>query len=149
MPGFVWERGGDDCVGFMIYRPRLERPQRADYILYFILLEKADSGDASRSGLQARCGICQRDATEGNHGNPGLACFMQSREASGLTLRRVVLLKFLLKFLLEFLLEFLFKDRSKDGEVRFLRFGAVDFRGTVARGGYQKGFRVQWTVSDF
>ena len=59
---------------------------------------------------------------------------MQGREAGGLSLGRSV---------------FFLEDRSEDGEVHFLRFGAAYFGGIVAGGGYQKGFRVQRTVSDF
>jgi hypothetical protein len=111
---------------------RLDRAQRADNILYFILLEKADASDANRSALQARCGVCQRHATKSKHRNLRLACFVQGGQASGLSLGLVSFLE----------------DRSKDGEVRFLRFGATDFGGTVARGGDQKGLRVRWTVSN-
>jgi hypothetical protein len=41
-----------------------ERPQRADDVFDFILLEQADGGDASRSSVQARRGVFYVNAAE-------------------------------------------------------------------------------------
>lgn len=56
------------------------RPQRTNDIFDFILLKQAYAGDASRSCIQARCGILQRDATESNYWDLGLTGFAQRSE---------------------------------------------------------------------
>src|ERR1700674_4419974 len=67
------------AVGSMV----LERPQRADDVFDFILLEQADGGDAGRSSVQARRGVSQVNAAESENGDLRPAGFAQGGEAGG------------------------------------------------------------------
>src|SRR5258708_30082417 len=67
------------AVGSMV----LERPQRADDVFDFMLLEQADGGDAGRSSAQARRGVFQVNAAESENGDLRPAGFAQDGEAGG------------------------------------------------------------------
>ena len=58
-----------------------ERPQRADDVFDFILLEQADSGNAGCSSVQARCDILYRDTAESKDRDLRPASFPQGGEA--------------------------------------------------------------------
>ena len=102
-----------------------ERPQRADDVFDFILLEQTDGCNAGRSGAQARGGVVCVNAAESEYGNLRLADFAQGGDARCLRV-------------------FFFKHRSEDGEVGGLRFGAEDIGGGVAGGGHEKVVSGRW-----
>src|ERR1017187_6537583 len=99
-----------------------ERPQRADDIFNFILLKQADAGNASRSSVQARCGIFDGDATERKERNFSAAGIMQGGEARGLRSGRTALAEY----------------RSEHGEVCSLGIGALHVLVGMAGGGYEE-----------
>jgi len=109
----------------------LERPQRADDIFDFILLEQANTGDAGRSSFQARCSVFYRDATKGEDRDLCLAGFPQSSKAGRGSSGGASFSEY----------------RSEDGEVGFFRFGAQDIGGSVAGGGDQEVVSGQWPVA--
>ena len=86
----------------------LEAAQVADDFGEVIFLEKADCGDSERPGIQARAGVVQGDAAEGENRDSSTACLTESFEAGG---RRAGC-------------AFLFEYGSEDCEVGFVRGGA-------------------------
>jgi len=99
-----------------------ERPQRADDVFDFILLEQADACDTGRSSFQARCGIVYRDAAESKNSDFRPAGFLQGGEASGGRSGAASFSEY----------------RSEDGEVSFLTFGAEHIGDSVAGGSNQE-----------
>src|SRR5208337_2669436 len=107
------------------------RPQSADDVLDFILLEQTNAGDADGSSFQARCSVFDRDAAEGEDGDLHSAGFPQSGKAGG---GRSGGASFS-------------EHRGEDGKVGFFRFGAEDIGGSVAGGSHQEVVSGQWLVA--
>src|ERR1019366_3200382 len=108
-----------------------ERPQRADDVFDFILLEQADGGDAGRSSFQARCGVFYGDAAESEDGDLRPAGFPQGVEAGGVGSGSVSLSEY----------------RSENDEVDGLALGANHILVRVAGGGHEKRVSGQWPVA--
>ncbi len=107
-----------------------KRPQRADDIFDFILLEQADAADAGCSSIQTRCGVLYRDAAESKDRDLRPASFAQGGKARRWRPGSA----------------FFFEYRSEDGEVSFLRFGAEDICDRVAGSGHQEVVSGRWLV---
>jgi hypothetical protein len=99
-----------------------ERSQSADDVFDFILLKQADARNASRSSLQAQCGVFHRDATESEDGNLCLAGFPQGSKAHRSGSGRASFPEY----------------RRKNGEVDFLGLGAQNISGCVTGSGDEK-----------
>ena len=97
-------------------------PQPSHYFGDIIQLKKADRGNASRARIKAGTGILERDATQGEDGNPLPASFSKSIEASRAGTWNI----------------FLLEDWSENGEISSLRGRAFNISSGMAGNANQR-----------